>query len=180
MIAIAAIQVFVVQADTGRSSRFPVIVRTLDLRSILGSPDLEGIASTAASAIMEAYENLEAWLGAVKEVTGHATQVDVALLLQLRNVYKQLLPAAQTQLPPSLCFVAADIVRLRRKEAVPLPPSEELARVLLEAGNAETTGEELLPSAAVAPQLRLRARLHLEALKILEWCFIVMATEQPS
>ena len=36
----------------------------------------------------EAYENLKAWLGAVEEVTGHATQADVALLLQLRNVFK--------------------------------------------------------------------------------------------
>ncbi|KAK9909590.1 hypothetical protein WJX75_004566 [Coccomyxa subellipsoidea] len=46
-------QVFVVQADTGRSSRFPIIVRTLDLRSILCSPDVDEIASNAASAITD-------------------------------------------------------------------------------------------------------------------------------
>ncbi len=112
-------------------------------------------------------------------------KVGRAVVAHIVAQLQQLLPAAQTQLPPSLCFVAADIIRLRRKEAVPFPavlhpPTEELARVLIEADNAEGTWGELLPSAAVAPQLRLRARLHLEALKILEWCFIVKATEQSS
>ena len=47
----SGLQVFVVQADTGRSLRFPIIVGTLDLRSILCSPDVAEIASNAASAI---------------------------------------------------------------------------------------------------------------------------------
>lgn len=106
----------------------------------------------------------------------------------MQSQMQQLLPSAQMQCPTSLALLAAQLCKLSCEQALPVSAKQPQQDTGTDASSAENAGKEgdeqncsnrqgSLPRSSVSPQLRLRARLHLEALKILDWCLIMMATK---
>lgn len=101
-----------------------------------------------------------------------------ALTAHTKACKQQLLPSATTEWPNSLDLAVAQLST----------EQDLLGNLLRDPGQAICLGtasspdilagqlvqKQKFPHETLSPQLRLRARLHFEALRVLDWCFLVI------
>lgn len=105
-----------------------------------------------------------------------ASDVVHALTAHTKACKQHLLPSARTEWPNSLDLVVA---QLSRKQHEGNPGQAKLLGTALSRHTpaGQLVQEQDRPEEALSLQLRLRARLHLEVLRVLEWCLAVLDSD---
>ncbi|BDA42341.1 hypothetical protein COCOBI_03-2280 [Coccomyxa sp. Obi] len=109
-----------------------------------------------------------------------ASAVAHALTAHTKAYKQHLLPSARTEWPNSLDLVVAHLSRKQHKGDPLRNPGQgswwgTAPSPHIHAG--QLVQEQDCPEEPLSPQLRLRARLHFEALRVLEWCLLVVDSD---